>query len=146
MRMRKSALATIGLALVLLLTGCHRLGLVKSTASTGSGSTSAAATAAPVPSAVSSSTASVSISVQNGGGIKGRGAAMVAHLKTLGFQAGKATNAKRIDYATTVIYFNPGHEADANRVQKALGMGAVHAATSDAPFSTNVLVVVGKDY
>jgi hypothetical protein len=146
MRLRRIALVGVAVAM-LLLSGCHRLGLVKSSASPASSSSKPAASSSGAPtSTASASAASISVAVQNGGGVKGRGAAMVARLKGLGFKPGSATNAKRTDYATTVILYNPGHEVDAAQTQKALGLGRVEPAASGVTFPKAVLVVVGKDF
>jgi hypothetical protein len=147
MRFRRIALIGVAVAMVMLLSGCHRLGLVKSSASSASTGVSATASSSPAPTgAETAKAASVGIAVQNGGGIKGRGAAMVSRLKGLGFKPSAATNAKRTDYATTVILFNPGHDGDAAQVQKALGLGKIQPAASDVTFPTAVLVIVGKDF
>lgn len=154
--MRHKGLAIVGsvVAATLILTGCHRLGLVtspsKTTPSTTAigappATTTGEATSAPSGGAATS-TAAFTIAVQNGGGIKGRGAAMVTALHSLGFAPAKATNAQRTNYASTVILYKPGHQADAARVQKALAFGKVESAPAGVAFSTDVLVVVGKDY
>ena len=78
---------------------------------------------AAAPGASATALATVSVSVQNGGGIKGRGAAMVSHVVGLGLHPGTATNAKDTSWATTVVFFAPGHEDEAARVHKSLGVG-----------------------
>ncbi|MDR3685641.1 MAG: LytR C-terminal domain-containing protein [Coriobacteriia bacterium] len=147
MRLRRIALVGVAVAMVLLLSGCHRLGLVKSPATSASSSSKTAASPSTAPTGTApANAAGIAVAVQNGGGIKGRGAAMVTRLKGLGFNPGKATNAKRTDYATTVVLYNPGHEAEATQVQKALALGKVQPAPADVTFPSGVLVIVGKDF
>lgn len=116
------------------MTGCHRLGLVSTPAK---------------PAAAKAATASqaYTISVQNGGGVKGRGAEMVKRLQSAGFKvASAATNAKTSDFATTLIVFKPGFDADAAQIQASLGIGTPQAATPSLEATTDILVVVGKDF
>jgi hypothetical protein len=128
--MRKNTLAIVGLlvASMLLLTGCHRLGLVKSPSGP---------KAAP----------GLTVAVENGGGVKGRGAAMATKLKSLGFNVlGKATNAPQTDLAKTEIMYKPGHQADATKVQQALAIGTVQPEPVSVTATATVLVVVGQDF
>jgi hypothetical protein len=133
--MQKNARAIVGLlvAAMLLLTGCHRLGLVTSPG----GSKGAAASTA----------SGFSVAVENGGGIRGRGAAMATKLKSLGFNVlGKATNAPSTDLAKTEIMYKPGHQADATKVQQALAIGTVQPEPASVTATATVLVVVGQDF
>ena len=129
------AVSLVVVAAVTVLTGCHRLGLVSTPAKP---TTKAAAKPAAQ---------GYTISVQNGGGVKGRGAAMVSRLQSLGFKVSAiATNAKKTTYASTVIVFAQGKDADAAKIQKALGIGAVQPSDGSVEATTDIVVVVGKDF
>jgi hypothetical protein len=151
--MRKNA-AVLGLLVLTMLavTGCHRLGLVKSTPKTpvaSSAATTAPSQTATAAAAASSTPGAVSqtftLAVQNGGGRNGRGAAMVARLQSVGLSAGKATNAK-LRYPSTLIMYRSGHKAEAATVQKALGLGTIVALPAGVQTTADVLVIVGKDF
>lgn len=146
MRGRTVALVGAAISVVILLSGCHRLGLANPTSSQTTVKTSAATSATPPPTAAVTTPSAVSISVQNGGGIKGRGAAMVSRLQRLGFRPGKATNAKSTNYATTLILYTPGHSDQAAQVRTVLGLGTVQSVPASIVSSTDVLVIVGKDF
>ena len=132
---RVLAILMIVVASATVLTGCHRLGLA-STPKT------------PAKAAVKSAPAQpFSLSVQNGGGVKGKGAEMVKRLQSLGFKVSAiATNAKKSNHATTLIVFKPGLVADASTIQKKLGIGAPQPASASFEATTDILVVVGKDF
>lgn len=135
MRSKTLPIIVVLITAMLLLTGCHRLGLVKSP----SASKSATETA--------SAASGFTVAVENGGGVKGRGAAMVTKLKSLGFNvASKATNAPQSNAAKTKVMYKSGHQADAAKVQKALALGTVQAEPSSVTATATVLVVVGKDF
>jgi len=134
---RVLAVIVIAVAAATVLSGCHRLGLVSTPAKTAA-SKATSATATPQ---------GYTISVQNGGGVKGRGAEMVKRLQAAGYKvASAATNAKRSDHATTLIVFKSGFDADAAQIQASLGIGAPQAATPSLEGTTEILVVVGKDF
>ncbi len=142
---RKHTVFALAVAVLLLLPGCHRLGLVKSPPKAPK---AAEATTTTPPSTAASTTAgpsAVSVSVQNGGGVKGKGAAMAAKLQALGYTVPKATNSV-LRYATTVVYYKDGHQAEAQALRNALGIGQVHKAPKKLAFNSDVLVIVGKDF
>ncbi len=127
----------IALATATVLTGCHRLGLVPTPKKAATAKSSAATAPAQT----------FTLSVQNGGGVKGRGAEMVKRLQSLGFKVTSiAINAKKSDHAKTLVVFHPGLEADATKVQKAIGIGALQPATPSLDATTDVMVLVGKDF
>lgn len=131
---RVIAILMIVVASATALTGCHRLGLV----STPKTPAKAVAKAPAQP---------FSLSVQNGGGVKGKGAEMVKRLQALGFKVSAiATNAKKSNHPTTLIVFKPGLEADAAAIQKKLGIGAPQPASASFEATTDILVVVGRDF
>ena len=143
---RRIGLAALALVALLLLPGCHLLGLVKSTAKPKAGSASVASSSTASGNSGGAEFSKTTVAVQNGGGVKGRGAAMVSRLKTLGFRSGPATNAKVSNRTSTVIYFKPGYESDAARIQTSLGLGTPTPATAADALPTDILVVVGRDF
>lgn len=148
MRRTKPTILAIVLVTAALLTGCHRLGLAKSPPKKPKSSAEASATSTAAGSKAATTTVSqtYTIAVQNGGGIKGRGAAMVDKLKSLGILAnGKAVNAK-LRYPKTLVVYATGHQADAQQVQQAIGIGTVKAAPKSLKITTDVLVILGKDF
>jgi biopolymer transport protein ExbD len=135
MMRRFLAVLVIVVAAATVLTGCHRLGLASTPAK------------APAKAAAKPAAQGYTISVQNGGGVKGRGAAMVSHLQSLGFKVSAiATNAKKTTYASTLIVFRQGKDADAAKVQQALGIGAAQPSDGSIEATTDIVVVVGKDF
>lgn len=64
--------------------------------------------------------ASVKIEILNGNGIKNSGATAKATLESGGFTVAKTANAKNFNYATTLIYYKTGQDAEANAVKTAL--------------------------
>lgn len=88
----------------------------------------------------------ISIMVRNGSGVTGRGKSLGARLKLLGFDVKDVGTAKQSNYVSTLIVYKAAHQAEAQQVQKALGLGRLQPATAQHSFSTDVLVVVGKDY
>jgi hypothetical protein len=142
---KRVSLVAVVLCVVVLLAGCHRLGLVKAPAKPISVTASPTASVAATASVPTVDPASISITVENGGGVNGRGAAMVSKLSGLGFRPGKATNAK-LKYPTTTVFFTPGHAAAAAQVSKAIAIGKTEAASAVTSFTTDVLVMVGKDF
>ncbi|HEY3318153.1 MAG TPA: LytR C-terminal domain-containing protein [Coriobacteriia bacterium] len=143
MQRSKLILAVIAVSALLLLPGCHRLGLVKTPKK--AAKTAEATATASAPASTTTDVSAVVLTVENGGGVKGRGAAMVAKLQALGYTVPKATNAK-LRYPTTLIYFKPGHDAEAAQVRNAIGIGVAKPATAKITFTSDVMVIVGKDF
>lgn len=88
----------------------------------------------------------ITISVLNGTKIKGRGLSMFNRLKAIGFHATDVATAKQQNYVSTLIIYKPAHLGAAMQVQKGLGMGKLQAAIPGQFFTSNVLVITGKDY
>ena len=101
------------------------------------------APATPVPVAIDK--ASITIKVLNGNGITGRAATVTSLLTTAGFKVSSTTNAKRFTYATTIVYFHDGKQAEADLVKAALPTYSVTTVMDNSVTSTtNLVVVVGK--
>lgn len=151
MRKNLAVLGVLILAMVAV-TGCHRLGLVKSTPQKPAASSASSATASPAATGSAAAGATpgrvkqtFTLAVQNGGGVNGGGAAMVARLSSVGLTAGKATNAK-LRYPSTLIMYGSGHKADAAKVLKALGLGKIETLPASVQTTADVLVMVGKGF
>jgi hypothetical protein len=71
--------------------------------------------------------------VLNGNGRAGAAHAEAAQLQHLGYRVPGATNAKRSDYATTVIMFRPGYHPEANRLARDLHVRIVGALDGMKP-------------
>jgi hypothetical protein len=122
----------------------------------GGGSASASTTVAvstTVPSTTPVTTAldktAFKVVVANGSGVAGSAGKWTNGLTALGYQMGKATNAKVSGQATTSVYFLPGFEAAAQDVAATLGVTNVLPWPADPPVAdigdANVVIVLGQD-
>lgn len=85
--------------------------------------------------------------VRNGSGLSGLAKTASGQLRALGFKIGEVGNAKRQDYATTLIVYRGDYGAVAQRVQKELGRGRILNDTAQQySFTGDVMVVVGRDW
>lgn len=88
----------------------------------------------------------VRVDVRNGTGAPGVGEAAARRLIPAGFRVVLSGNAESFDHATTeVIATGDAHQADAERAQKALGVGTVEVSQVPSGVA-EVTVVVGKDF
>jgi hypothetical protein len=73
------------------------------------------------------SRARTSVFVFNGNGRSGAASSAAAQLHGLGYRIPGTGNAKRQDYATTVVMYRPGFQAEANRLARDLHVKIVGA-------------------
>lgn len=88
---------------------------------------------------------SVSVTVRNGAGVSGCAADTAAKLEAAGYDVGEVGNANQFVYDTTLVVYKDG-EAEARSVASALGVSKVVASRGMYSFTSDVLVVVGKDW
>jgi hypothetical protein len=65
------------------------------------------------------------VTVLNGNGKNGAAAAAAAHLHSLGYRIASTGNARRQDYATTVVLYRPGFQAAGARLARDLHVKVV---------------------
>jgi LytR cell envelope-related transcriptional attenuator len=75
------------------------------------------------------------ITVLNGNGENGAAAAAAAHLHSLGYRIASTGNARRQDYATTVVLYRPGFQAAGARLAHDLHVKVVGPLDGIAPSS-----------
>lgn len=85
------------------------------------------------------------VTVRNGAGIAGVAADAASRLTSAGFTVGEVGNADQFVYDETLIVYE-GDSAAATFVQQQLGAGRVIESRGMYSFSTDVLLVVGKDW
>ncbi|MEG0845389.1 MAG: LytR C-terminal domain-containing protein, partial [Raoultibacter sp.] len=87
------------------------------------------------------------ITVRNGSDVTGLAAETAALLSGAGFQVSETGNAESPVYTETlVVYKDPAKADAANAVVAALGSGRATDLSTFYTFSTDVLVMIGKDY
>jgi len=87
---------------------------------------------------------SVIMEVLNGNGIKGSADTIRDQLVTAGFKVSRVTNAKNFNYATSIIYFKTGKDAEANIIKEILTNLQTTTQNSDSIVGDyDVIVVVG---
>ncbi|MEG0476661.1 MAG: LCP family protein [Raoultibacter sp.] len=90
---------------------------------------------------------SFTITVRNGSDVTGLAAETAALLSGAGFQVSETGNAESPVYTETlVVYKDPAKADAANAVVAALGSGRATDLSTFYTFSTDVLVMIGKDY
>ncbi len=89
--------------------------------------------------------ADVSVSVRNGSGTAGLATKAADALKVGGFDVQEVGNAKRSNYPETLVVYG-GTPVEATAVVKQLGQGRLVKGDGQYAYSTDVLVVVGKDW
>lgn len=90
--------------------------------------------------------AKTGILVLNGNGRAGAAHAEASKLKSLGYRVPGAGNAKRSDYATTVIMFRPGYHPEANRLARDLHVkivGPLDGLAASALHGGQLAIVLG---
>lgn len=87
----------------------------------------------------------VSVSVRNGSGLAGAATKAAATLTSRGFDVREIGNAKRSNYAKTLVVYKD-QTADAQAVVNEIGQGQIVENAGRYDFGTDVLVVVGKDW
>ncbi|MFA5844880.1 MAG: LCP family protein [Coriobacteriia bacterium] len=87
----------------------------------------------------------ITVTVRNGAGISGVGKEAASVLEQAGYRVVEVGNANQFVYANTLIVFQ--HDApSATMVSRALGVGETVESRGMYAFTTDVLVVVGKDW
>jgi LCP family protein required for cell wall assembly len=89
--------------------------------------------------------ADVSVAVRNGSGVSGVATKAQSALVAEGYDVREVGNAKRSDYAKTLVIYQ-GDESAARAVAASLGQGEIVAGIGQYSFDADVLVVVGKDW
>jgi LCP family protein required for cell wall assembly len=87
----------------------------------------------------------ISVSVRNGAGISGIAGQAAARLQASGFQVGDVGNANQFVYDETLVVYQDD-EAAAQAVASVLPLGRLVPSRGMYAFTTDVLVVVGKDW
>jgi hypothetical protein len=90
--------------------------------------------------------AETSVIVLNGNGRAGAAAATAERVRGRGYAIGSVGNAPRTDYTRTLVMFRAGHEAEARRLAKDLGVKIVGPLDGLRPhdlLGAHVAVVVG---
>jgi hypothetical protein len=104
---------------------------------------SASSTATPAASSTSTPVNGFTIRILNGTTSAGAAATAQSTLTKAGFTVSKIGNAANQSYAKTTIYYQTGHQSEAQKVADALGKGTLLESSSLAKPDI-VLVVVGK--
>jgi len=146
--------AAVLVGLLLLWKGLAQEGGLVETATPGQPTTTT--TAAPVPLGEATTTttiapvgnppASVAVLVANGTGKAGVAGSNADRLKAVGYTNVDTANADTT--TTSVVYFTPNAQPDANAVAQALGIASVQPLPSSPPVTLDgatVLVVIGTD-
>jgi polyisoprenyl-teichoic acid--peptidoglycan teichoic acid transferase len=89
---------------------------------------------------------SVSITIHNGSGLSGVAAAAAARLEARGFAVGEVGNANQFVYDETLVVYRDGGAEVAELVTADLGKGRAVASRGMYSFTSDILVVVGKDW
>lgn len=89
--------------------------------------------------------ASVTVDVRNGAGLSGVAAEAAGRLTAAGFDVTSVGNTNQFVYDRTLIVYKDD-DAAANLVRESLGKGDIVASRGMYSFTTDVLVVVGKDW
>jgi len=100
---------------------------------------------APAPADTRIDPASLSVTVRNGAGIEGSASATAAILSGLGYSLGEVGNANQFVYEETLVVYKE-NKAAAEQVVADLPKAKAVASRGMYEFSTDLLVVVGKDY
>jgi hypothetical protein len=101
---------------------------------------------APPPAKPKLSRAQTHVWVFNGNGQAGAASAAAAHLSSLGYKIPGTGNAKRQDYATTVVMYRPGFEGEGIRLAHDLHVtvvGPLDGVTVSALHGAQLAVVLG---
>jgi hypothetical protein len=88
----------------------------------------------------------ISILVLNGNGQNGAAAAAAARLHGLGYKIAAATDARRHDYATTVVMYRPGFQAEGMRLARDMHVkvvGPLDGVTRKALHGGELAVILG---
>jgi len=104
--------------------------------------TNAATAQTAAPSSINK--AGVKIEILNGNGIKNSGAKLKSDLVSAGFTIEKTANAKNFNYATTLIYYKTGKDAEADLVKSTITGKDVTMENNDTLAGAyDVVIVLG---
>jgi hypothetical protein len=84
----------------------------------------------------------IQVDVYNGTKAGNAGASMANEVAGLAYRMGRVGNAKRQDYAKTLVYYPPGAAAIAERLARELGVGTAALPGGDDP--KRLVVIVGS--
>jgi hypothetical protein len=90
--------------------------------------------------------AHVKIMVLNGNGVNGAAGTAATRLHHLGYRIAGTANAKRQDYATSVVMYEPGFRADGMKLAKAIGVkvvGPLDGIPASSMHGGDIAVIVG---
>jgi hypothetical protein len=88
----------------------------------------------------------VKIMVLNGNGVNGAAGTAAGRLHRLGYKIAGTANAKRQDYATSVVMYKPGFRSDGLRLAKAIGVkvvGPLDGIPAGSLHGGEIAVIVG---
>ncbi len=88
----------------------------------------------------------MTVTVRNGAGIEGVASDAAAALTGSGFAVGEVGNADQFVYDETLVVYSGEDSSAADLVVSKLDRGRVVQSRGMYSFSTDVLVVVGKDW
>ena len=89
--------------------------------------------------------AAISVTVRNGAGIEGSAATAAGILRSAGYAVGEVGNANQFVYEETLVVYATNREA-AQQIAAALPKARVVESRGMYAFTSDILVVVGKDY
>jgi LCP family protein required for cell wall assembly len=89
---------------------------------------------------------SFQVTVRNGAGVSGLSKQAAAFLTSKGFKAASTGNMNQYVYGRTLIVYQKGYQAQAQFTRDTLGFGDVIPSAGMYTFSTQVMVVIGKDW
>ena len=84
--------------------------------------------------------------VLNGNGVNGAAGTAAGRLHRLGYQIAGTANARRQNYATSVVMYKPGFRSDGMRLAKAIGVkvvGPLDGIPASALHGGDIAVIVG---
>lgn len=88
----------------------------------------------------------ISVTIRNGAGINGCAAGAASVLEPLGYTIGEIGNANQFVYGETLVVYKDDNVSLANQVAEELPVAKVISSRGMYVFSSDVLVVVGKDW
>lgn len=104
----------------------------------------AGALSAPAATTALTDKTGIKIEILNGNGIKNSGAKLKSDLESAGYTIAKTANAKNFNYATTLIYYKTGKEAEANSIKSAITGREITIENNDTLAGTyDVVIVIG---
>lgn len=90
--------------------------------------------------------ADITLTIRNGAGVSGLAKIAATYFTSKGFHVVTTGNANQYVYGQTLIVYGKSTEAKAGPVADALGYGKVIPSAGMYSFSTDILLVIGKDW